>query len=200
MPLGPPTDLDTSERERLQAVMGELKNHYTQQDVLIIGGNQILRPRKWNAALTEDAWKRYNEFEKQMTDAGLKSDRPDLMVPVYDRLAKSTLKAMVLLAASRQRGDEVLIDVDDVLLGIKYAIGWRDYAVEVINGIGRSAAEDQLGTIHANIKRNPGISRGALMRNYHLSAREADAIFTTLLQRGMITPQQAGKGTIYHAV
>jgi hypothetical protein len=199
-PLGPPSEQDTAGRIQLLAEMRELSDFYSGNEVYeTANGTKLQKPKTYQARLTPEAWTRYNEFEKRMLDAGMDTERPDLMTPLYDRLAKSTLKAVVLLAATSQRNDEVVISLDDVLLGIRYAAGWREYAVDVVNGVGRSAVEHQLDAIFGNIRRNPGISRGVLMRNYHLTALEASAIFNTLEQRGLITPSKVGKATVYNA-
>jgi hypothetical protein len=201
-PLGPPTDLDTSGRDSLLDTLKDLHDFYHDEEMFITpDGKKLTKPKKWNAHLTPEAWRRYNDFERSMLNAGLQSARPDLMTPLYDRLAKSALKATILLAASHQRNeDTVEIDTDDILLGIRYAEGWRDYAVDVVNGIGKSAIEGQIENILNNIKRHPGVSRGRLMQTYHLSAREADAVFATLEQRGLVTRTTQGRGFVYYAI
>lgn len=200
-PLGPPTDLDTSGREALIDQMTELYNFYHAATITVLAnGVQIPGQKRVDATLTQEAWDRYNIFERQMLDAGLKTERPELMTPLFDRLAKSTLKATILLAAARKLSDTIEIGLDDVLLAIKYAGEWRDYAIDVVNGVGKSVAENQLETVMDNIKRTPGISRSRLMRNYHLTAREADAIFSTLEQRGLVSINKQGRGSFYHAV
>jgi len=200
-PLGPPTELDTSGREALIDQMTELYNFYHAPTMTVLQNDvRIPGQRKTDAVLTPEAWDRYNAFERQMLDAGLKTERPELMTPLFDRLAKSTLRVAVLLAACRKLQDEVEVGVDDVLLAIKYAQGWREYAIDVVNGVGKSVAENQLETVMEKIKHSPGISRSRLMRNYHLTAREADAIFATLEQRGLISINKQGRGFFYHAV
>jgi hypothetical protein len=200
-PMGPPTDLDTSGREALLDQMTELYNFYHAPIMQVLGnGVQIPGQRKCDAVLTQEAWDRYNSFERQMLDAGLKTEHPELMTPLFDRLAKSSLRIAVLLAASRKLQDTVEVGIDDILLAIKYAIGFREYAIDVVNGVGKSAAESQLETVMDKIKTTPGISRSRLMRNYHLSAREADAIFSTLEQRGLVSINKQGRGSFYHAV
>jgi hypothetical protein len=200
-PLGPPTDLDTSGREALVDTMTELYNFYHADTVTTLSNGVKLPARKTcDAVLTQEAWDRYNNFERQMLDAGLKTERPELMTPLFDRLAKSTLKATILLAAARKMADRIEIGIDDVLLAIRYATEWREYAIDVVNGVGKSVAENQLETVMENIKRSPGVSRSRLMRNYHLTAREADAVFSTLEQRGLVSISKQGRGTFYHAV
>lgn len=200
-PMGPPTDLDTSGREALVDEMTRLYNWYHAPQVQILAnGVQLPTQRKVEAALTQEAWDRYNDFERQMLDAGLKTERADLMTPLFDRLAKSTLRAAILIAAARDLQESVDVTLDDMLLAIKYAIGWREYAIDVVNGVGKSVVENQLDTVMGKIKTTPGISRSRLMRNYHLTSREADAVFTTLEQRGLISITNSGKGRFYHAV
>lgn len=200
-PLGPPTDLDTSGREALLDSMTEMYNFYHSDELRqLANGVKIPQQRHVDAVLTPDAWNRYNAFERQMLDAGLKTERPELMTPLFDRLAKSTLKATILLAASRKLTDRIEIGVEDVLLAIRYASQWREFAIDVVNGVGKSVAENQLETVMENIKRSPGISRSRLMRNYHLTAREADAVFSTLEQRGLVTINRQGRGSFYHAI
>lgn len=200
-PLGPPTELDTSGREELIDQMTELYNFYHAPAMTVLGnGTQIPSQKKVDARLTQEAWDRYNIFERQMLDAGLKTERPELMTPLFDRLAKSTLKASVLLSAARKLQDAVEITIEDILLAIRYAGEWRDYAIDVVNGVGKSVAENQLETVMDNIKRSPGVSRSRLMRNYHLTAREADAIFSTLEQRGLVSINKQGRGSFYHAI
>jgi len=202
-PLGPPTNLDTRERDRLKQYLIDMHDFYNQMSIVVTPqGAKIPMQTKWEAHLTPEAWKRYNKFEKDTQKLALAGNRADLMTPLYDRLSKSMLKAVILLAASEQRDPdgEVEIDVDDILLGIKYAEGWLEYAIDVVNGIGQSAAEHQIDTILTHIRKHPGVSRSLLMRNYHLSAREAEAVFVTLEQRGLITKTPVGKGLVYNAL
>lgn len=200
-PLGPPTELDTSGRTELLEYLADIKEHYHQdQEVIFPDGTRFLQERKFQVELNEEAWKRFRAFEKQMLEEGVKSERSDLMTPVYSRLSISTLKAIILLAACRQKGDKVIVELDDVLLGIRYCYEWREYALEVINGVGKSVVETDLERILANIQRHPGISRSTLMRNYHLTARTADTLFMTLEQRGLVTVSKAGSGSKYFAV
>lgn len=129
-----------------------------------------------------------------MMQAGSESDRPEVLTPVYDRLSKSVLKVAVLLAASEQRDDEVTADEVDVLKAISFCIKWREYAIDVINGVGSTAVEREIERIHKSIVKHPGISRSQLMQKYHLTARNADQIFATLEQRGLVTRNTFGKG------
>lgn len=200
-PMGPPTVRDYSGRDSLVEEMQELYSHYVQAaGVQNRGTFQVPTFREWDAELTPAAWARYNKFEQDMMQAGMDSGRPELMTPMYDRMSKSTLKAAVLLSASRQREETVVVEESDIVLAIWYCRDWRNYGNDVVNGVGKNAAERSLErTLHA-ITRNPGITRGKLMQTYHLTAREADAIFTTLEQRGQVTVSKQGRGWSYYPV
>jgi ribosomal protein S25 len=163
-------------------------------------GRTVSVSPRWDATLTEDAWKRYNMFEASMVNSALESSQPDLLVPVMDRLAKSGLKAAVLMAASRMDGP-VKITESDLVRAFWYVERWREYTLEVIHNVGKSADERILERIYRAIERQPGIARSTIMQNFRLTASRADAIFATLSQRGLIQQQHhKGKGTKLHAV
>lgn len=198
-PLGPPSATNTAGRQRLLQVMINLRTHYQQETTMVLDNGVKLPSRaKFDAELTPEAWARVNQLEELMLNTGLQDDQPDIMTPMYDRLTKSTLKAAILLAAARQMSGKVIVTLDDVLVAIRYATTWRQYALEIVNGIGRSAMESQLDNVVASVRRTPGISRAALMRRFHLTAREADIVFGTLEQRGLVARSSLGRGHIYH--
>jgi hypothetical protein len=194
-PLGPPTGQTLTHGEAIQKELLEIYNHYRTFIKIEIGdrGNVAEMPKKWDCQLTTDAWVRYNKLESQLMDSGLKADRPDLMTPIYDRLSKSILKAAMLLSASRQRGDDVLISEDDILRAIMYGEQWRVHAREMVQGIGKGTFEKQLDAVYRQISRSPGVGRSSVMQYHHLTARSANEIFETLRQRGLITSQKAGR-------
>lgn len=195
-PLGPPTDWTDNNR---QAILDELEDLYdfyaNHETVMKIAGSNIdiTSPKKFNARLTPEAWQRYNEMEALMLDLGMKSQRPDIMTPVYDRLSKSILKASVLLAASRKKQDPVVVEVSDIVRAMVYGEQWREYADDVMNNVGMGQNERQLANIVAAIKRRPGVSRSTLMQNHHLDARQASQVLETLEQRGLINRVTQGK-------
>jgi hypothetical protein len=198
-PLGPPTERDYSGRDELVEEMKSIYSHYVREVESKGPGFTLNKYRQWDAELTPEAWARYNKLESMMMQAGLDSGKGDLMTPLYDRLSKSILKAAVLLAASRQRDEKVVVEESDLILAINYGRSWRNYANEVVNGVGKNAFERDLEKILRAIINNPGINRSRLMQNYHLTARTADAVFSTLEQRGQITSSKQGRGWIYHA-
>ena len=194
-PLGPPTDWTDNNREVIQQELTELYEYYNKTDEIVISGSSIRmsRKHKTDAQLTPEAWARYNKMESQLLDIGMKTQRPDIMTPVYDRLAKSILKASVLLAASRKRSDPVVVEERDVIRAMVYGEDWRQYAQDVMDNVGMGTAERMLDNIKNAIIRQPGVHRSQLMQNYHLDSRAANQIFETLEQRGLISRQKKGR-------
>jgi hypothetical protein len=202
-PLGPPTARVTGNRDALVEELEELVEHYGQvktSSAVKIRGHEQKTDLGWKAQLTPEAWERYNQLETDLVKSGLESEQPDLMTPLYDRLAKSTLKAAVLIAADRQRSDQVAVEVRDIVHAIRYAEQWRAYAIEIVNGIGKSVWERDLDRILIAIAKRPGIGRSQLMQSYHLNARQADLIFDTLMQRGQITVNRIGGKQVFYAL
>jgi hypothetical protein len=195
-PIGPPTTRSTGNKEEILQELKDISAHYNRTAVLHIKKlkTDIEADVKYEAELTPDAWIRYNMLESDLLEMGLDSDIPDIMTPVGDRLAKSILKAAVLLSASRQREGKVVITLDDILRAISYGEQWREHAEEVMRSVGKGQAERFLETIYRAIERREGgVARSYLMQSYHLTARDANMIFETLEQRGLITRQRAGK-------
>lgn len=196
-PLGPPTEATLNAGSEIRDELTEIYNHYrTFEKIEINVGSQkqvIDTAKKWDAQLTEDAWIRYNKLEAQMLDTGLHSDRPDLMTPVYDRLSKSILKAAILLAASRQRGQHVVVEEEDILRAIMYGEQWRAHVRDIVKGLGKGSFEKQLDAVYRQIQRSPGIGRSSVMQYHHLTARSANELFETLAQRGLITRTKSGR-------
>lgn len=204
-PLGPPTHQNNGERNVILKELKKIYKHYTAVTTIKIEGidGELNAPKDFNAVLTDDAWVRYNKLETALVDIGLKSHSPDLFTPVGDRLAKSILKAAVLIAASRQFNDgtNVVVTLDDILRAIKFGEMWRTYAQEVINSVSSSALELTLTAIFKTIKRagSEGVNRSAIMRSHKMSSREANTIFDTLEDRNMIEKLRDGSNVKYFA-
>jgi hypothetical protein len=200
-PIGPPTERGMGNRDAIKNELADMYTHYNRPSAKIsLNGNPTLLPTtRIDASLTDDAWVRYNKVEAEMLKLGMEAEHPDLMTPTYDRLSKSMLKTSVLLAASRQRKEEVTVEETDIVRALYYMEGWRYHVQQVMNNVGKGTAEKQMDTILNAIERRGSVSRSVLMQNYHLTARDADAIFATLEQRGLIESQKQGKGTVYHA-
>ena len=193
--LGPPTAANLGDRELILNELRDIAMHYQTTQGMVVKDGKIgmSTPTTWAANLDHETWERYNKLEAELTKAGVAAEQPDIMTPVFDRLAKSILKAAILLAAARQRNATVVVEMEDLLRAIYYGESWREYAQQVINNVGKGTIERELEKIEAAIARKPGCTRSTLMQSYHLEARHAEQIFTTLEQRGVINRVRQGR-------
>jgi hypothetical protein len=204
-PIGPPSARTTGNKDALLGELLDLYKHYNRTHTIQVAKlkNTIEQVMKFDAYLTDEAWIRYNQLESILLEAGLMSNKPDIMTPVGDRLAKSILKAAVLSSASRQKRDDdkIEVTVEDILRAIKYGEQWYIYAQEVMAAVGKGSAERSLDTMYNAIARKQGgVTRSYMMQSYHLTARDADQIFATLEQRGLIRRQKQGRTELLTAV
>lgn len=202
-PLGPPTTKDTTGRESVKAELTEISQWYRRQTMININGLQVAGPViTWDARLTEAAWVRYNQLEGLLNKLGIESVAPEVYTPLYDRLGKSILKVALLLAAARQRSDELVVQADDIVHAAYYGEQWRTYVHDVITSVGKGRDEKRLDAVFKQIKVSGGggLSRAKLMQKHHLSSREADSLFTTLEQRGLVAATRMGQTTVYTAL
>jgi hypothetical protein len=186
--LGPPKPLRLEEREVLKNELIDLRNHYVKQASISRHGENIGRIQNiYEASLTPEAWKRYNQFETTLISSAL-STGLGYLTPVCDRLAKSTLKAAMLIAASMQRKDRVVVTIEDLLHAISYAKGWYEYASEIVNCVGKTQEEKLITKIQTLVIRagTNGVPRSEIMNIFGLDAKRADLLFRTMEQRMLI--------------
>lgn len=188
-PLGPPTQKTTEGRQEIVARLRELRERYSPAELKDDDG-KIKFPQAHNAQLTDDAWVRYNQYEHQMMEAALKAPMKELMTPLMARLSLSGLKAATLLAAAEDNFGQVIVTEEHLIRAFYYIEQWRRYSLEMLKSIGKSAREQSLERIFKAVNANPGMLRSTVMQNYHLSAKEADAIFSTLEQRGLVARER----------
>lgn len=195
-PLGPPTEWIDNNRAAILDELQQLYDFYNQTTIMQVEKMNVKfeQKKKFPAKLTPEAWHRYNELEAAMLEEGMASDRPEIMTPVYDRLSKSILKCAVLLAASRERQEEIIVTDRDIIRAIVYGENWKMFADDVMTSVGKGSAERQLDNIFNAIARRPGVSRSYLMQSYHLDARTTTQIFDTLEQRNLIVRKKNGRG------
>lgn len=189
-PLGPPTEQTLDTRHNLISRMTAVHSHYNKP----IGDSKFPIPVNWEAKLTQAAWRRYNEIEAMMLQSALDSNVPDLLTPTFDRLCKSGLKAAILLAASSRLADDVVVDESDLVRAFYYVEQWQAHTMYIVSNIGKSTNEAQYDRILDMIEKRPGITRSKIMQHFRLTAHQADVIFTTLEQRGLITRTKNGRG------
>jgi hypothetical protein len=197
-PLKPPDDSVKEGRKLLVDRLKEIKRSFTGNLVVRLGANgnaahYTLR-NKLDVEMTEEAWAKYNEFEYKLLSSGFSHSDNAVMTPTMDRMAKSGLKAAILIAASRKPAHPVIVDTCDILKAFSYVAAWRDYAIDILSHIGITQTEQQINTIYETVRRRPGVHRSELMRNYHLTSKDANLILETLEDRGLIARQRQGKG------
>jgi hypothetical protein len=195
-PLGPPTDWTDNNRQALLDELTSLYEWYNQTRTIKVERMDVSfeQKKKFNAKLTPEAWHRYNKIEATMLEMGMNGERPEIMTPVYDRLSKSMLKCATLLAAARERVEEIVVTEQDIIRAAVYGENWKGYVDDVMSHVGKGQIERQLDNIHGAIIKRPGVTRSYLMQAYHLDSRATNQIFETLEQRNLITRSKAGKG------
>jgi hypothetical protein len=197
-PMGPPTAKDLGARAAIVNELREIFEHYDQKEDVVVAGKKLMsgRPRAFLATLTQDAWFRYNQLETTLMKIGVNSLAPDIYTPLYDRLGKSILKAALLMAAARQRENDVTVELDDIVRAIYYGEGWRAYAKEIVSEVGVSSDERKLKSVFASVERTGGCTRSTLMQHHRMTSKEADWVLTTLEQRGLILRTRSGRGEV----
>jgi hypothetical protein len=190
-PLGPPVARSEGNRQAVKNELADMYDHYnkTREITVLDGRVKLEKPAEFIASLTEEAWVRYNRIEAALLEGGLASARPEIMTPTFDRLAKSMLKAAVLIATSRKLTEgEVEVTEADIIKAAYYGEGWRAHVIEVMDNVGKGQNERQLELLMGAVRKRPhGVTRGFLMQAYHLTAREIEEMLTTLEQRDVIT-------------
>jgi hypothetical protein len=212
-PMGPPTSHSLDERARIINLLEDTAVHYQVQQV--VNRNQV--PTSINtigdmvsfnshaqkvtkAQMTDDAWVRYQTLEHTLTQAGHLSSMPETLTPVYDRLSKSILKCALLIAASRQRSDQLIVEEIDILRATYYGQSWKGYADEVVQNIGIGLDERIIVAIMEFLSHNKQVSRSEIMRRWRLYAKQAENILATMEQRMMIARVRKGKAELIVAL
>lgn len=188
--VGPPKPLDLEERRKISDELFDINTRFNSPRLVILEDGKTsanLRP-EFEASLTKDAWDRYNFLESSLTKAALYTGLPHL-TPVYDRLAKSTLKAAMLIAASRQgENGDVVVEIEDIIHASFYCRGWFNYASEIVNGIGKTHDErtiDKIVEFVTNAGRS-GAARSDIMRKFTLDSKRAELLLSTITQRRLL--------------
>lgn len=192
-PVGPPRPIDTEDRARIRSELFDIYDFYNRKRMIVLSDESegYIKP-EFQAKLTKEAWKRYNAFETSLTSAAIDTGLWHLTA-VNDRLAKSTLKAAILIAASRQRDSSgVTVELDDILHAMYYARFWHAYGSEIVNGIGKSHDERTIDQIMVFISRSGqlGVSRSDIMRKFSLDSKKAELYFSTITQRRLVLVTQ----------
>jgi len=160
------------------------------------------------ADLSEAAWNRLQVAQRYLLDLAQEHDSRDLLLPCTERLVVNVLKVALLIAASRQRpvvNETITIEYDDLMMSLYYARGWLDHLLRIVTRIGRDPFDGQTQKIleFVTYAGDSGTTRGAIMRNFRMSSRDADEILSTLLDREEVVADGGkgvtGRGAVYRA-
>lgn len=195
-PVGPPLRVNKEEKDKIKTELFDIYDFYNRDRLIIMPNGQTkahIKPA-FEAVMTTEAWDRYNQLETTLTNAALETGL-DHLTPMHDRLAKSILKAAILIAASRQRDDAmVVIEVEDIIHAIYYGRRWQEYANDVVQGVGKSQDERMIDQIVDFVYKGGklGISRSEIMKHFRLDAKRTELLMTTILQRRILVAGQFG--------
>jgi hypothetical protein len=201
-PLGPPTDNMREGRQAIVTKFGDIHKLYSVDRSVRVGETTITEPARFDAKLTPEAWSKYNIYETAMLESAISSPLKDILTPSFDRLSKSGLKAATLLGAAKGPREKYEVEVTetDVIRAFYYVERWRLHTLDVLDNVGKGRQERELARIHKMIRNKPGVQRSTVMQYFHLSARDAEHVLTTLEQRGLITRNRNGRAEILTAV
>ena len=196
-------DTDEGMRDSVRAELADIYQHYKSRtkvpmvmDGKVVGvNNSMLRVR-----VSPDAGRRFNQIEQTLMEVGDKSGTmKPIMMPLYARLSVSMLKAAMLIAASRTRDDQVIVQEEDIVRAAYYGEEWRAYAEEVVVDVGKGPLEHKIQLIANAIHAKKRVVRSKIMQTYHLTAQEMTQIARTLEERGLITVTVRGKEQIFQS-
>lgn len=199
-PLGPPTSVSMAGRDDIKRKFVDIHNFYAGSTVINLGGKEIPQKRQAEAQLTSEAWDLYARIDEAMLKPALEANNADMLTPTMARLAISGLKAATLIAASETLSEKIVIEPKHLLKAFSYVETWREYALDILNNLGKSQDERRLQLILENIQRRPGIRRAELMQNHHLNSRDAGYVLDTLEQRQQISRIVKGRGELLYAI
>ena len=201
-PVGRKTTENKEGENALLAELRELHGKYRKEAIVKIGNQNVLHAPHTMAEATDEAWDRFNDFQRQMMEYAYDAPNADHMLPTLDRMAWSMMKMATLIAAQRQDPDiteRITVEARDVEHALHYIMKWMPYTVEIIGGVGRSQQEQLLEDVAGYVKTHRGVVRSLVMRNFRLTAFEYKQIIETLVARGMVRIQRQGRGERLYA-
>lgn len=190
-PVGPPININLEAKAKIRDELIDINFKYNSPRMIVMPDGKTTAHLKpdFEVVLTPQAWQRYNDLEETLTNAALDTGLPHL-TPVYDRLAKSTLKAAILIAASEANGehDQITVELEHIIHAIYYCRHWHVYASEIVNGVGKSQDERTIDQIVKFVEESGsiGVGRSDIMRKFRLDSRRAELLLTTINQRRLL--------------
>jgi hypothetical protein len=201
-PLGPPTEENWGARDVIRNELSDLYERYRSQVPVVLNGKVVgVTDKHIEAAMSKDAWKRFNRIDQTLMQVGMDSgDLKNVLTPLYARLGFSMLKAAVLIAASRTQESTVTVEEEDIVRAAYYGQSWRRYAHDVVSNIGKGPMEHKIELVGNAIHKRGRVARSALMQRYHLQSQEMTLIVRTLEERGLINTTVHGKQQVYQSM
>lgn len=198
---GPPTEQGIKSRSAIVDEVADLYEYYASETIQHISGQKMTVPQRINAQLTQSAWERYGDIEQTLVESANSSSVPQLALPTFERLSRSTLKISVIIAASRQvpKNECVTVDKIDIDTAAWYTQKWGQHSVQLILNAGKKSSEKILDRVVRKVEDQPGIMRSALMQHFRWTKREADEFLSTLEDRGVLRKEKQGRGYSYFA-
>ena len=203
-PMGPPpTDTKHAiRREDLRIRLADLKELYTNTVMVKIGSQSTDMQRDIEAKLTPEAWERIAKIETTLTLVANESANPLIALPTFVRLSTSLLKLAMLICATRQEpvNYEITVTEQDIIHSAKYIQRWGVHTAHMLGNTGKTFTERTIDKVLKCVRENPGITKSDVMRRHHFTSQDANMMFNTLVDRGLITMTKEGRGHRLHPI
>lgn len=196
--LGPKTASSRAERNALVAKFEDIFDAHSTFD----SANPFAEVTNKEVTLTDEAWTLYNLYDSRLMDIAQDSNVADRLTPMLSRLAMSGLKMSMLIAASAvtDSNAEITVTDKDIKKAFSYVDEWKRYSLEIVLNAGRSESDRLISdTLSLIVDAGAtGIARPRVMQALKLNTRNAQFVFSTLEERGLIFSKQRQKVIYYY--
>lgn len=198
--LGPKTHVSMAARKLLVSRFEEIFEKFN-----TVNRSSLFDPSPTiEVTLTEEAWILFNQYDSFLMRIAENSSIgvTEHLTPMLARLSMTGLKISMLIAASKLDEDKVEVTVKDLVKAFYYINLWKDYSIEVVLNAGRTDQERLIGDAYKLITDSgeSGISRPNIMQALKLTSRNAELVFSTLEQRGLIFSKKITNRFMYFSV
>lgn len=200
---GPPSKTTDKRRSDIVRHLADLKEVYDREVQVKVGNSSITQKVKHQAILDKQAWDYFGELEFMLMTKAHESAIEMIAMPTLTRMAFSTLKLGVLIGAARQEPDsknQIHVTKEDLINAARFVQGWGVHTVDLLHNAGKGHSERTIERILRAIEGEPGITRSKIMQHHKLKSRDADEIFRTLEDRGLIYFKTVRGGKTLYAI
>ena len=194
---GPPTQASTERKDNILRTLSDIRERYNANVPVTIAGQTVEMASRIEARLTPKAWDVFRSVESILVNAGASSESSMYVLPTFTRLAFSTLKMSMLVAASRREptpANTLIVEDSDVKQAAFYVQKWGKYTVDLIMNTGKTKGEKDIDRALVAIKKREGLTKAEFMQRLHLDAKRSRELLDTLIQRGLIDMKPHGRG------